>query len=81
MLVGEEAGRERALGRRSKAAKRVFMALIWCIKLRIYCHFVDDLMERLRRSVNYELNDGSQGYGINCSPKQRLLDVSLEAKG
>ena len=81
VLVGEEACRERAPGRRSKVVRRRSMALFFCeifvcVLLLGFC-----FDRKIGRISNCDVKIRAQYCEINCSPKQRLFEVSLKAKG
>ena len=59
LLENEEAGRERALGRRSKAVRRKYMTLFMCEKF-VYVLLLGFCFDRLKKITSDYKNVGSQ---------------------
>lgn len=81
VLVDEEACREKAPGRRSKAVRRISIALFFCEKF-VYVVLLEFCFDgEVGKTSNCGVKIRSQYCEINCSPEQRLFDVNLKAKG
>ena len=70
LMEDEEAVRERALGRRSKAIRRKSMTLFICEKF-VYVLLIGFCFDRSRKITNV----GSQHHEISCGERQRMFNA------
>lgn len=74
LLEDEEAGRERTLGRSSKAVRRKYMTLFICEKF--VCVLLLGFCFGRWKKITSDYKDlGSQDYEVNCGQKQRMFNL------